>query len=360
MRIKGKLFDGLSSTANDAVLVIDEKGLVTSEPDILTPTPFSEIRITSRVGNTPRTLTFPGSEIFETVDHERLDAIIRSQGGQETWIHKLESNSRHVAFALVFLAGFIFWSVKWGLPWLSEEIAYALPANVNNYIGQGTLETLDERVFEQTSLAPARQKQLSQAFKNLLPENSQFNYRLNFRGGGFVGANAFALPDGNIVVTDELVELAKNDNEIHSVLLHEIGHVEHRHSLRGILSHIGLTALVLTITGDVNSAGTLVVALPNILLETSYSRDLEWEADTYSLEYMRNHGMRTEDFANFMERLEAYALQAGEESSGAEDEQDDEVESAASHDEDTDTGWLNYISSHPPSSDRADRFRAKP
>ena len=356
MRIQGTLFDGLSSKSNKAVLVIDEQGQVSSEPDILNPTPFEQVKITSRVGNTPRTLSFPTGEIFETVEHERLDAIVKSQGGKETWAHKLESNSKHVAIAMVFLAGFIFWSVKWGLPWLSEEIAYALPANVNNYIGQGTLETLDERVFEQTKLSQARQKELSDAFRQLLPENPEFSFRLNLRGGGFVGANAFALPDGNIVVTDELVELAQNDNEIHSVLLHEIGHVMHRHSLRGILSHIGLTALVLTITGDVNSAGALVVALPNILLETSYSRDLEWEADTFSLEYMKKYNMRTEDFANFMERLEAYAQQIDEDSSGEEKG----AETTASHDEDRDSesGWLNYLSSHPPSSDRADRFRA--
>ena len=111
-----------------------------------------------------------------------------------------------------------------------------------------------------------------------------------------------------IVVTDELVNLAEHDDEIMSVLLHEIGHVKYRHSLRTIINHAGLTALVLTITGDVNSARALVLALPNVLHETSYSRDLEWEADTYSLEYMQNNGMSTEHFANFMERMEDYSF----------------------------------------------------
>jgi Zn-dependent protease with chaperone function len=46
-------------------------------------------------------------------------------------------------------------------------------------------------------------------------------------------ANAFALPNGRVVVTDELVELLKNDSDaLRAVLLHEIGHVQHHHSIR--------------------------------------------------------------------------------------------------------------------------------
>ena len=352
MRLQGRLFDGQSSTSHKAVLVVDEAGLVSSEPGIISSTAFNEIRISSRLANTPRTLTFPSGEIFETLAHERLDAIIKQQGGKESWVHKLESNGRHVAAALVFLIAFIAWSVVWGLPWLSAQIAYALPAETNNYIGQGTLETMDKRVFENSTLSTSRQDELNSAFQSLLPEEKEFNYKLEFRGGGFIGANAFALPDGTIVLTDELVKLAENDNEILSVLLHEIGHVNNRHSLRGIISHIGLTALVLTITGDVNSAGALVIALPNVLLESSYSRDLEWEADTYSLEYMKANNMKTEDFANFMERMEAYALVIDKD-----EEQETDVDTGVSTEKQINLGWLNYISSHPPSSKRADRFR---
>ena len=50
-------------------------------------------------------------------------------------------------------------------------------------------------------------------------------YQLEFRHGGYIDANAFALPSGIIVMTDELVELAKSDDELISVLAHEIGHV---------------------------------------------------------------------------------------------------------------------------------------
>ena len=289
MRLKGRLFNGDTSTSNEAILFFDEHGNIECNLNILSPASYKDVTISSRVGNTPRTITFPTGEIFETAEHDDLNLIIEQYGGGESWVHLLESNTQYVVCALIFLVAFITWGSIWGVPWLSTQVAYALPAEINTYIAHGTLETLDKRVFEESKLDKERQLELSQSFAELLPKNnSSFDYKLVFRSGGFIGANAFALPDGTVVVTDELVNLAEHDEEILSVLLHEIGHVEYRHGLRSIINHAGLTALVLTVTGDVNSAGALVLALPNVLLESSYSRDLEWEADTYSLAYMQN------------------------------------------------------------------------
>ena len=60
-----------------------------------------------------------------------------------------------------------------------------------------------------------------------------------------VDANDRVHSPGAVVITDELIALAKNDDEIMSVLFHEIGHVEHRHSLRMVISHSGLAILSL-------------------------------------------------------------------------------------------------------------------
>ena len=379
MRLKGRLFDGTSSTAHDVTLFFDEHNTIKFDGNILSPTSFTDIKISSRVGNTPRTITFPNGEIFETVEHDILDSIIEQQGGSKSWVHLLESNTQYVVCALAFLIAFFTWGSIWGVPWLSTKVAYALPAEVNTYIASGTLETLDKRVFKKSTLTPERQLNLTESFNSLLPVNKQeFSYNLAFRSGGYIGANAFALPDGTIVITDELVELARHDDEIISVLLHEIGHVEYRHGLRGIINHAGLTALILTVTGDINSAGAMVLALPNVLLESSYSRELEWEADTYSLEYMQKHNIETEHFANFMERMENYTFVHEEDYEysdnecpvnndaeitdvfdNGQDRSDEDITSDSEEKEQkaSSLGWLNYISSHPPSSKRVARFR---
>ena len=356
MFVEGRIFDGKTSASQKATLYIDEAGRVTSRPEIVQSTTFSSLIISGRIGNTPRTISFPSGETFETSQHDNLDFIIEKLGGKSDWLHKLESKLHYVFIALILTISFVAWSSIWGIPWLSTQNAYAMPIEVNEFITQGTMETLDERIFDPSELDEYRKRELTERFQQIIPvNNSGFNYNLLFRGGGFIGANAFALPDGTVVVTDELIELAHNDDEIISVMLHEIGHVEHRHGLQSVLSHIGLSALVLSITGDVNSAGALVLALPNVLLESSYSRDLEWEADTYSLEHMRQHNIDPEHFANFMERLAAYDFEDMENDSNKNDI--DIIENKESEEINPESSWLDYMSSHPPSAERAARFR---
>ena len=86
-----------------------------------------------------------------------------------------------------------------------------------------------------------------------------------------MGANAFALPNGTIVVTDDLVKLAEHDDELVAVLAHEIGHVVSRHALRRVLQDSGVMLLVAGITGDIVSISSLAAALPTLLIEAKYS-----------------------------------------------------------------------------------------
>jgi Zn-dependent protease with chaperone function len=46
------------------------------------------------------------------------------------------------------------------------------------------------------------------------------------------------------VVTDGLVELARNNDEIAAVLAHEVGHVKLRHGLRHVLQN-SVTVLIM-------------------------------------------------------------------------------------------------------------------
>ena len=126
-------------------------------------------------------------------------------------------------------------------------------------------------------------------------------YRLEFRTGGIIGANAFALPGGIMVVTDELVKLAKNDTEIIAVLAHELGHVKRRHafrqSIQGVLSGLVLAA----ITGDVSAVAS---GLPAALMQMRYSRLHELEADMFALTALQKACLPPRSFADILMRLE--------------------------------------------------------
>jgi Zn-dependent protease with chaperone function len=191
---------------------------------------------------------------------------------------------------------------------------------------------MDKSALVPSALTDARKKELSLLFDSLLPENREnLHYRLVFRGGGRIGANAFALPDATIVLTDELTQLAGSNDEISAVLLHEIGHVKYRHLLRQLLQQAGLAGLVTLVSGDISGASSSVVVLPSLLVQARYSRDMEWEADGYALQYMQAHHIPPRSFAEMMQHLES--------GKGG-----------------VNSGTISYLSSHPATEDRIKRF----
>lgn len=356
MPLQGLYYDGQTAESHNLQLELDDQGMIISDPPIIQPVVFKEITLSRRVGNIPRTLTFPSGGVFETTDHETLETWLDQQQVSHGLAHKLESSTQYAIAALVFVLLFIAWTYFYGIPWFSKQAANALPAEASVYIGHGAMESMDERFFSESALDAERQHSLTEQFTQLLPSSEndgEIEYKLLFREGGYIGANAFALPDGTVVITDELITLATHDEEILSILLHEIGHVEHRHSLRRVISHSGLAILTVLITGDVSSAGELILALPNILMDSSYSRDHEWEADGYALKKMQQKGIPTSYFADIMERLESYQPEIDS------DTDHESIADEECEDEDNpDYGWLDYMSSHPASKDRITRFRS--
>ncbi len=107
--------------------------------------------------------------------------------------------------------------------------------------------------------------------------------------------NAFALPGGFIAISRGLLVNLDNEAQLAAVLGHEVGHVDARHSVqgmqRGTLLNVGLVVLS-GVTGNASygplaqQAGQLAASL----LDNSYSRDQEREADTLGIDYMVKSG----------------------------------------------------------------------
>ena len=197
----------------------------------------------------------------------------------------------------------VFATVQWGIPSASKYVAFQLPANTLNQIG----DEAERYILDMTApsqLPTARQQKILKDYRKLIAGDTPA--KVLFRQGNRLGANALAIPNNTIILTDELVELAQNDQEIFGVLAHEQGHLAERHSLQQALSSLGFSIILLAITGD----GTdLVSTLPVALVGASYSRNFESEADHYALNTMHAQGIPTIHFAHFLERL---AEDAGE------------------------------------------------
>ncbi|MDO5058716.1 MAG: M48 family metallopeptidase [Neisseria sp.] len=218
-----------------------------------------------------------------------------------------ERSWKWVAAALLIMVLAVFAAFRWGIPAASYYAAHSLPETTLNGIGRQA-EEMVVQLTDETRLSNRRRQEIAALYGRLKTDKPA---KLLFREGKNIGANAFAIPNNTIVVTDELVKLAANDQEILAVLAHEQGHLAHRHSLQQALRGLGVGVLMLTLTGD----GTdLLDNLPVLLATAQYSQAFELEADLYAVQSLQRLGIKPQYLADFLLRLDK---QSGEEEGGS-------------------------------------------
>jgi Zn-dependent protease with chaperone function len=104
-------------------------------------------------------------------------------------------------------------------------------------------------------------------------------------------------------MTDELVELAKNNRELEGIFIHEIAHVTNRHGLRSIIQNTGVFLLISALLGDVTSITSAAASLPTVLLNSEYSRGFEREADTAVALYFFDKGWNVKPYQDILLRI---------------------------------------------------------
>lgn len=282
-----------------------------------------EMDFLGAIGNNNPAIELKNDARIEFLSREvpNIFALKQQKLQQKVW--RLERSPTLIACSLVFMIGFIFVLVRWGVPYAAYHIAMQLPESALNEIGK----TSEQYILDQTSetqLSAARQTQLKQAYLNLIQPDRPA--KLLFRQGGALSANALALPNNTIIVTDELVALAKDDQEILGVLAHEQGHLKHRHSLQQVIAGLGVSIVITAISGD---GSDLLNSIPTFLVAAKFSRDFETDADLYAMNQMQQRKIDVMHYANFLKRLEQESKENAE---GQE--------------------WAQLISTHPITQDR--------
>jgi len=114
--------------------------------------------------------------------------------------------------------------------------------------------------------------------------------------------NAFALPGGKIFLLDGLIQKAESPDEIAGVLAHELGHVKHRDHLRQLIQTGGTSFLFGLLFGDVSGAGAVIFA-SRTLLNASYSREAEQNADNFAIDVMHKLGRSPKPMGDLLLRV---------------------------------------------------------
>ena len=307
--VSATYFDGQTSQARPVTLRFEASGSLTVRGDgVELSFGRAQVRVESRLGNTPRFIRLPGDARCEVSDNDGVDRALDHWGGRggASWIHRLEASWRLALFSVGVMSLVAFVVIRFGLPVAAKHIAYGLPMRVSERLGTDTLTVLDKVFFKPSELSDERQAELREEFQDLLRQQADtYPYQLVFRASPVIGANALALPNGTVIMTDELVALAGHDDEILGVLAHECGHVQGRHALRSLLQNSAVVVVITLATGDMSAVSAVGAALPTILLESKYSRLFEAEADEYGVKALRAAGRDPAHLANILERLSA-------------------------------------------------------
>jgi len=301
-------YDGRSAKRHEVTVHCDGSTVTVSGSGINRQFPLGEVRIAPGLGKMSRMLRFPDGACAETKAGAFLDDLRLRQGKGDLFgrIHRWEMNPVRAFYALLLTLLIVFCLVRFGLPTLAEKVAFALPATTEELIGRQTLQILDRFAMAPTRVSRDRQQQLSLLFREMAagcPEGK--GWRLEFRSSPLIGSNAFALPSGIVVVTDGMVQLARNDNEIAGILAHELGHLRRRHALRHLLQNSGTALVIAALTGDITSVSSFAPAMPTLLIDAKYSRDFEREADMNAVEYLKGKGIPVRSYAEILARLDA-------------------------------------------------------
>ena len=114
--------------------------------------------------------------------------------------------------------------------------------------------------------------------------------------------NAFAAPGGQIVLMRGLIDKASGPDEVAAVLAHEIGHVEARDVTRNSLRVAGSAGLLSMVFGDF-TGGSAMVLVAEQMLNASYTREAEGEADAYARRMLDAADVSTYAMGNFFDLL---------------------------------------------------------
>ena len=185
------------------------------------------------------------------------------------------------------------------LPVLGDSLSGIVSKQQEFQLGRTWLKVFRSRVREFDD--PLMQQYLENLIYNLATYSELENPNIELVIVNNPTMNAFAVPGGVVGIHTGLFAYAENEDQMVSVLAHELAHLSQRHFARGIESRRNssaatlaglLTGLVLaaTVGGDAGMAAMAATQAMTLENQLRYSRSNEKEADRFGVRTMEKAG----------------------------------------------------------------------
>lgn len=124
--------------------------------------------------------------------------------------------------------------------------------------------------------------------------------------------NAFAVPGGPMYVNTGLMQLATTDDELASVLAHEVSHIVKRHSAQQLSDAAVKQGVAGILFGRSSADVRTVVGLTLDLKDREFSRGDEAQSDEYGFKYLVAAGYNVRGMASMFTKMQESAAKTNE------------------------------------------------
>jgi len=297
-------YNGVSARPIDAqVSLLDENQQLLIEVDGETPilVSFADISITHSeksllvlsFGKNPNRVIEVKDETF------RLNFLSSNKSGKKgiTYFKLIHAGWKvHVLLALLII-GFCLGTYFYLIPFVAESAVSILPLSFDKKVGDMAFE----QAMTGEEIDSAASVTMNEYLKKMMPGESH-KYHLNVVKSEEL--NAFALPNGEIVIYSKMLRHIKTDDELSGLLSHEISHVTNRHSMRLLCKSLSGYLLLSVMLNDVNGLMTIILDNAHNLQQLSFSRHYEEEADLSGLKILEQYNINPKGMIDLFEILQ--------------------------------------------------------
>ena len=181
-------------------------------------------------------------------------------------------------------------------PFVGEKAVVLVPKEIEAKVG----EKMYGKMASFVEVDEAKSAKLL-AFFEACGFESEYPIRIDYGTNDMV--NAFAVPGGQIVVFEGILNEMESWEELAALLGHELAHVNQRHSFQQIARSVSSYLLLSVLTGDVAGASSVFLEQASQINEMANSRIHEKEADVVGLEYLKNNSIRPTAMKDLFKRL---------------------------------------------------------
>jgi putative metalloprotease len=155
---------------------------------------------------------------------------------------------------------------------------------------------------KKAKLAPAGNKYATRLARLTQKHTKEDGLRLNFKVYLVNDINAFATPDGSIRVYSGIMDLM-TDDELRSILGHEIGHVKNGHSLQEMRTAYLASAGAKLATAKGGLSAQVLSELGESFVNAQFSQSMESDADAYGITFLKRNKYKLPAAESAMRKL---------------------------------------------------------